>query len=139
MRQKTPLLCTECCTIFSGLPALTILWLYNFRHRSLFHRYYPFNIMSTVAVDADSAFLRILWAPQLIICYSMIRPPRQWRLLGKFQDGASPHHATHPEHPRDIIWEIQHQLTSVNLLERKPVSTQRKSTKLPRLSVCYFE
>ena len=40
---------------------------------------------------------------------------------------------------RDIIWEIQHQLTSGNLLERKPGSTQRKSTKHPRLSVCYFE
>jgi hypothetical protein len=33
--------------------------------------------------------------------------------------------------PRDIIWEIQHQLTSGNLLERKPGSAQRKSTKHP--------
>jgi hypothetical protein len=40
---------------------------------------------------------------------------------------------------RDIIWEIQHQFTSGNLLEQKPGFTQRKITRHPQLSVCYFE
>ena len=70
---KTPLLCTECCTIFSGLPALTNLWLCNFRLEFLpgsassvtLPSLLSLHIMSTAAVHADSAFLRILWAPQL--------------------------------------------------------------------------
>src|ERR1700729_3659585 len=98
-----PLLYPVFCVIFSSLPAITHLYLFNYSvelpagpvSSAPFPLLSSLHILSAGTASSDPMLLAILSAPQLVHCPESGSMTTTWKFWCKPQDGALPHHVTH--------------------------------------------